>query len=94
MNTIWIFRDGLIKIECVSFPYAFRVMYNAIRKGLEKDKRSMEDMTKKMSIVSPIKDNYGRSKIYSYNKAMAMATNQGLLKDDGELNSREFKKRY
>lgn len=88
----WSFKDGATKVECTSFPYAFRMMWNAIKKGTESGKRTKEDMMKSMSILCPIKDPYGYDKVYRYEDAKRMAENQGLLSADGQLNSKEFKK--
>lgn len=87
----WIFKDGSSVIECTSFPYAFRTMWNTVRKGVEKGKKA-EDMTKQMSIISPMKDRDGRLRVYSHAEATKMALNQGLLSADGQINSREFRR--
>jgi hypothetical protein len=91
MNT-WIFKDGATKVECTSFPYAFRAMWNRIKKNTEGGKRNPVEMMKSMSILSPIKDAYGQPKTYSYTEAKRMAESQGLLNAEGQINSREFKK--
>lgn len=88
---IWIFRDGATKVECTSFPYAFRTMVNTIKKGVEKGGRK-EDMVKRMSIVSPIKNRLNDTKVYSYAEAVQMADTMGLLTADGQINSREFRR--
>ena len=91
----WIFKDGNSVTECDSFPYAYRLMHNTFRKGLEKGStRNVPDMLKQMSIVSPAKDVHGRNRTYSYATATQLAKDQGLLTGDGEINSREFKKKY
>lgn len=91
MKSIWIFKDGYTtRIECTSFPYAFRLMYNTIKNGVKNGKSNIE-LTKNMSIVSPIKDIHGDYRIYYYDDAVRMATNSGLLSADGQLNSKEFK---
>ena len=92
MNAAWIFKDGATKVECTSFPYAFRTMWNTIKKGVEGGKRTHSDMVKSMSILSPIKDAYGQPRTYGYEDAKRMAENQGLLTPDGQINSREFKR--
>ena len=92
MNAAWIFKDGATKVECTSFPYAFRAMWNSIKKGVEGGKRTHSDMVKSMSILSPIKDAYGQAKSYDYAEAKRMAENQGLLTAEGQINSREFKR--
>jgi hypothetical protein len=90
----WTIRDGATVIECTSFPYAFRTMFNIIKKGVEKSGRTYNDMVKQLSIVSPIKDSFGENKVYSYTAAIQMATDMGLLTSDGQINSKEFKKQY
>lgn len=90
-NATWIFKNGAAISEYTSFPYAYRTMWNAVRKGVEKGQR-FEDITKPMSIISPIKDLHGDFKKYTYAQATTMATSQGLLTADGQINSREFKR--
>jgi len=86
MNTKWIFIDGVSKLEYFSFPYAYRSMYNAIRKGTEGGGRKFEEMIRGMKIIGPT----GRE--YSYEKATQLAEEQGLITPTGEINSREFKR--
>jgi len=84
MNKItskWIFNDGTTKMECTSFPYAFRTMYSVAKKVLSEGKSVLG-----FKIVAPT------GRIYSYLAAKQMAEDQGLLKADGEINSREFKR--
>ena len=87
----WIFKDGLSQISCQSFPFAYRAMHNAIKKGVETG-RKYNDMVKQMSIISPQKDQHGDPRKYSYDAATELATSSGLLKR-GEIDSFEFKKR-
>jgi hypothetical protein len=92
MNTSvkWIFRDGAKSIECTSFPFAFRTLWNTWRKAVEAKepaaKRTPAEMAKSFSIVSPL------GKKYPYLEAKKMAEAQGLLTVDGQINSREFKR--
>lgn len=86
MNNSWIFDDGVTKNSCASFPYAFRTMFNAFKKGIEAGK-SHSELAAKFKIISPLK------KVYSYQRASDLATDQGLLTTNGEINGREFKKR-
>ena len=88
----WIFNDGVAQVKCTSFPYAYRMMFNALKSGVEKG-RKYDDMVKQMSIVSPQKDKHGDPRKYSYATATEMATASGLLTPDGQINSREFKRR-
>lgn len=92
MNTKWLFKDGVTVIECTSFPYAFRTMFNTIRKGVEKGGRKYEDMVKQMFIVNLHKDRMGDTKTYSYAEAIQMAKTMDLLTPAGEINSREFRR--
>ena len=78
-------------VECTSFPFAYRSMWNAVKKGVEKG-RKFEDMIRTMSIVSPVRDRLGNIRSYSYATATQMATDQGLLTPEGQINSREFKR--
>ena len=93
MNNEWIFKDGVTQTKCTSFPYAYRLMHQTLKKGVESG-RKYNEMVKQMSILSPAKDQHGDPRIYSYTDATEMATAQGLLTADGQINSREFKKRY
>jgi hypothetical protein len=88
----WIFKDGATQTKCTSFPYAYRLMYNTVKQGVEKG-RKYNDMVKQMLIISPQKDNHGDPRKYSYATATQMATDSGLLTPDGQINSREFKRR-
>lgn len=92
MMNDWIFKDGATQTKCTSFPYAYRLMFNTLKQGVEKG-RKYEDMIKQMSIVSPQKDTHGDNRVYSYASATQMATASGLLTPDGQINSREFKRR-
>jgi len=87
----WILKDGNSKTEYTSFPFAFRTMYNTVRKGLEAGKTT-SDITKSLKIIAPVKDVHGDFKVYNYTSAAKMATEQGLLSADGQLNSKEFKR--
>jgi hypothetical protein len=89
MNANWIFKNGKQNIDCMSFPYAFRTMFNVVRKAIA-DKKQVS--TKDYSILGP-KNVRGDRKTYSYDEATNLATEQGLLTVDGQINSREFRKR-
>jgi hypothetical protein len=86
----WLLKDGTKTIDCTSFPFAYRTMYNIIRKGVE-SKRKFEDMANNLSIVGPVAPG-AKSTTYSYATATAKATDMGLLSADGQINSREFKR--
>lgn len=92
MMNEWIFKDGATQMKCTSFPYAYRAMFNAPKKGVESG-RKYEDMIKQMSITSPQLDRHGDPRTYSYATATQMAKDSGLLTPDGQINSREFKRR-
>ena len=92
MMTEWIFKDGATQTKCTSFPYAYRLMFNTLKQGVEKG-RKYEDMIKGMLIISPQKDNHGDPRTYNYASASEMAKCSGLLTPDGQINSREFKRR-
>lgn len=80
MNVKWIFDDGLSKLECSTFPYAYRTLFNMVKK--------FPDAAKRVRIISPTK------KVYNYKMANDLALAQGLLTTEGTINSKEFKKSY
>jgi len=88
-NANWILRTGSQEIDCTSFPYAYRTLFNLIQRGI-KDKKPVN--TNDLSILGP-KNLRGDRRSYSYNDATELATEQGLLTADGQINSREFKRR-
>jgi GMP synthase PP-ATPase subunit len=90
MNNIWIFKNGMFApIECTSFPYAFRRMYDTVKTELGKGKK-LSDITKSMVILSPLKDIHGDNRKYTYVTAMDMAKTQGLIDADGGINKKAF----
>ena len=91
MNSNWILKNGLQATECTSFPYAFRSMYNIVKKGVETGK-TFDNLTKSLFIVGP-PNLKGDRRTYNYAAATQMAIDQGLLSSDGQLNSKEFKRR-
>ncbi len=88
----WIFKDGNNQAEYTSFPYAYRSMFNALKKGVESG-RKYDDMVKQMVIIAPTKDQHGDLRQYNYADATELAKANGLLTPTGEINSREFKRR-
>ena len=88
----WIFKDGATQTKCTSFPYAYRLMFDTLKRGVEKG-RKYDDMVRQMLIISPQKDAHGDVRKYDYTAATAMATASGLLTPEGTINSREFKRR-
>lgn len=91
-NSEWLFKDGVSQTSCTSFPYAYRLMHNTIKKGVESG-RKYEDMVKQMVIIAPTKDQHGDPRRYAYGAATDLAKSMGLLTVDGQINSREFKRR-
>lgn len=87
----WILRNGMQRHECLTFPFAFRSMFNIVRKGLETGKESLSEMIPKLSIIGP-PNAKGERKTYNYSSAMEMAKCQGLITSDGQINSKEFKR--
>lgn len=84
MNTsLWLFYNGAARYECASFPFAFKMMFNAVRKANE----TGTSIESKVLIVAPTK------REYNWNRASELARQQGLLTPDGQINSREFKKK-
>lgn len=76
-------------MDCASFPYAFRSLWNTIKKGIA-EKKPVN--TKTLVILGP-KNSRGERESYSYEKARKLAEAQGLLTVDEQINSREFKRR-
>ncbi len=91
-NANWILKNGLQSIDCSSFPYAFRTAYNIVRKAIEA-KQDPTTVSKGLTILGPI-DRHGDRTKYSYLAAMDLAKDQGLLQNDGNINSREFKRKF
>ena len=90
-NSLWTLKNGASTIECTSFPYAFRTAYFTVRKAVEA-KKDTSALIKGLVILGPSNSRGERSK-YSYFEATELAKGQGLLTPDGNINSREFKKR-
>ncbi len=88
-NANWILKNGLQSIDCSTFPFAFRTMTNIVKKGIT-DKKPVNPSD--LRILGP-KNARGDRETYSYHKAHELALAQGLLSPDGQLNSREFKRR-
>ena len=88
----WILKNGLQSIDCSSFPYAFRTAYNIVRKAIEA-KQDPTAVSKGIVILGPV-DRHGDRTKYTYLAAMELAKDQGLLQADGNINSREFKRKY
>lgn len=92
MKNTWILRDGAKRIECTTFPIAFRSLWGIRNRGLNPNKekgevsRPITEMTKSLSIIAPT------GRVYSFFAACELARMEDLLKPDGEINSREFKK--
>jgi hypothetical protein len=99
MNIKWTFNDGGKSIDCTSFPFAFRAMNNAWRKGIEGidhmkqpcPKRTAAEMAKNFSITGPCGTKMERK--YGYHAAKDKALENGLIDSDGNINGREFKQR-
>ena len=88
----WIFKDGISSVNCTSFPYAYRLMFQTLKKGVETG-RKYEDMMQDLRIISPQKDQHGDPRRYTYLAATELAKASGLLTPTGEINSREFKRK-
>ena len=87
----WILKDGFLpQQEFTSFPFAFRQMYQSVKREVEKGK-NLTELIKGIKIISPLKDVHGDLRTYSYHAAIEMARDQGLLSADGNINSKEFK---
>lgn len=90
-NANWILKNGLQSIDCISFPYAFRTAYNIVRKTIEA-KKDPSSVIKGLIILGPINGRGERNK-YNYAQATELAQGQDLLQADGNINSKEFKRR-
>jgi hypothetical protein len=88
-NANWIFKNGAQAVDCTSFPYAFRTMWNVVKKGIA-DKKPVD--TGSLSILGP-KNSKGERESYTYFRAKMLAEAQGLLTAEEQINSREFKRR-
>lgn len=91
MNVTWILKYRDQKIDCSSFPFAYRTAFNVVRKAIE-EKLPTGTLISSISITGP--PNFkGDRKTYSYVQATEMARSMGLLNSDDEVNTREFKKK-
>jgi len=88
-NANWIFKNGAQVIDCTSFPYAFRSMWDTVIKGIA-NKKPVDTAT--LFIFGP-KNSKGEREKYSYFRARNLAEAQGLLTAEEKINSREFKRR-
>lgn len=87
----WILKNGVSKQEFDSFPYAFRTMFAIAKKAVETPNSAK--VISQLSIISPQKDVHGDPRTYTFAAATQMAKDSGLLTPNGEINSREFKRR-
>jgi hypothetical protein len=92
MKPMWTLKNGAGTTECTSFPFAFRNAFNLIRKQLDAGKPTA-DLMKNLTIVGPPNPRGERTK-YSYASALDMAQSMGLVTPEGQINSREFKRKF
>ena len=90
-KSVWIFKDGVSQFTCESFPYAYRMMFNTLKKGVETG-RKYNDMVKQMVIISPQNDQHGDPRRYNYEQATELARASELLDARGDINSRVFRR--
>ena len=92
MNTKakWNFKNGSMISQWDSFPFAYRAMYNEIRRGIEKG-IPLSNMTNAMSITGPISPGIKPSR-YTYHAATQKANDAGIVNTEGIINSKEFKR--
>ena len=90
-NTNWILKNGLQSTDCSSFPFAYRSMFNIVRKAVEAGK-SVATASRDLTIVGP-PDTRGERTKYTYASATELAKGMGLINANGDINSREFKRR-
>jgi len=88
-NNTWIFKDGLSQTSWNSFPYAYRAMFQSLKRGVETG-RKYNDMVKQMVIISPQKDQHGDPRRYNYTAATELAKASDLILPSGELNTKPF----
>ena len=90
----WILKDGAKRIECTSFPYAFRSLWGIRHKGLNpkegEPKRELNEMMKSLSIIGPV--GTPMEKTLSFTAAVQKARECSLLDNEGNINGREFKR--
>lgn len=89
INTEWTMKDGLRRNVFSTFPYAFRHIYNMIE-AANKDpesKRKSKDIIDSIYLLSPT------GKLYTYTDALKLAQTQNLVNNEGQLNSKEFKRK-
>jgi hypothetical protein len=86
----WLLKNGTIKTDCDTFPIAFRIAFNAVRKAVEA-KQSPASVIKNITILGPT-NSRGERATYSYASALQLAQDQGLVKSDGDLDGRQFRK--
>ena len=87
----WTLKYSGQSTDCLSFPFAFRMAYDMVRKAIEA-KQSPASVAKEMVILGPVNGRGERTK-YTYSEAMDLAQDQGLLVG-GNINSKEFKKKF
>jgi hypothetical protein len=87
----WILKNGVSTQEYDSFPLAFRVMFLVAKKASETGK--FGEISKGLTIISPVKDVHGEPKKYSYAAAIEFATASEVLTATGEINTNVFRKK-
>ena len=91
-KTKWIVKSGVTATECVSFPFAFRMAFNIVRKALEKN-QNIDTVKSGIQIVGP-PNGKGVPMKYTYSSASDLARSMGLLLPDGSINAKEFEKKH
>ncbi len=83
-NIKWVLHTGITKpVEYTTFPVAFRAMWNFIQNEAKANRKA------NLGIITI----EGNNKVYNYAKAVELANSFGLVTSEGEINSREFKKK-
>jgi hypothetical protein len=88
-NKLWLLKNKSQIMEFDTFPFAFRTMFNIVRKSIETKKPVNTD---DLSIIGP-PDVHGDRPIFSYIVATQKAKEWNTLTADGIINSKEFKRR-
>lgn len=89
-RTKWILKSGMTITECISFPYAFRMAYNLVRKAIDNN-QDIDNVKRGIQIVGP-PNGKGEPMAYNYYKAFDLARSMGVVLSDGTINQKEFKR--
>jgi hypothetical protein len=86
----WSLKQNNTTTDYSTFPYAFRAMMTIVRKAAE-EKKPIN--TSELTIIGPVGPRGERNK-YNFTQAKQMARDMGLLDDNGNINGKEFKRKF